>query len=182
MEKLIELTPDQLFKTTVKAFPKTKARQHLTPYVLIANLRITPYVQNRGLAIAGTANSNGHVYPLGVELVGVEIARYDAETTIPNAIVFTASDGEKYSIVPFNPNAVQAQVRCSCLDFYHRFAVYNERQNSLFGDSFPYYRRKTITRPPANPSKAPGICKHLIKLFETLANQQPKIMLPGSSF
>lgn len=183
MQKLIELSPDQLFKTTVGAFPNTKARQHLTPYVLIVNLTITPYVKNRGLAIHARANSNGHIYQVGTEVMGATVARFDEHNnSIPNGVVFTASDNQKYSIVPFDPRQVQAQVRCNCLDFYMRFAPYNERANSLFGDPFPYYRRKTMNHAPANPTKSPGICKHLIKLFETLAEQNPKIMLPGTSF
>jgi hypothetical protein len=79
-----------------------------------------------------------------------------------------ASDGQDYHVQPLQLAGHNVKVRCNCMDFYFRFANYNAQDKSLVGKPPPLYRRKTTTRPPVNPGQVPGMCKHLLKLVQTL--------------
>lgn len=62
------------------------------------------------------------------------------------------------------------RVRCSCLDFYHTYALWDYNSGCLFGTKPRPYKRKTTTRPPRNPNHYPGMCKHIynsLLLFQT---------------
>lgn len=86
------------------------------------------------------------------------------------AISFNAVDGEEYFIKPFVLNTDNAKVHCMCLDFYYTFSAWNDRDDSLQGKSPKPYVKKT-DRPPRNPPKVPGMCKHLIKLTDVLKSK-----------
>lgn len=57
------------------------------------------------------------------------------------------------------------KVRCDCHDFRWRFAYYNKKNDSLYGAEPPPYKRVT-NRPPVNPKKLPGMCKHLLNVVK----------------
>ncbi|MDK1290187.1 hypothetical protein [Pseudoalteromonas umbrosa] len=62
------------------------------------------------------------------------------------------------------------RIRCSCTDYTHTWAWWNNKHDALFGKKFPPYRRKTNNRPQRNKVKQPGMCKHLLALIERLRN------------
>jgi hypothetical protein len=51
--------------------------------------------------------------------------------------------------------------RCTCPDFYFRFAYWNWKNGAIFGPKPRQYVRKTRTRPRVNPNGYPGFCKHI---------------------
>lgn len=157
-------TPSELFQNIVTGFPKTRKRQHATQSVSISNVRYTPYVENGTLLVEATATNEGKKYTPTILFNDVA---YEAEDT-PTNTTFLASNNEEYNILPIKLKDNTVKVRCTCLDFYHRFSTWNFQDDSLYGPKPPPYRRKTITRPPANPMRVPGLCKHLIKLTRTL--------------
>lgn len=53
------------------------------------------------------------------------------------------------------------KVSCNCKDFYWRFAYWNAENDTLLGPR-PRPYTKLTNRPPVNPTKTPGICKHII--------------------
>lgn len=147
-----------------RGFPNTTKRQHATQPVVVTNISYVPYLRNKSLQLAGNARSNGRVYSPTIQFLNVEYQNTDLDTNV----TFTATNGQEYhcsQIVLANNNV---KVRCNCLDFYYRFAFYNKTDGSLFGRSPRPYIRKTNTRPPANPDKVPGVCKHVIKLLQAL--------------
>lgn len=60
---------------------------------------------------------------------------------------------------------VQVKVSCTCLDFHWTFAWYNAADGSLIGTPPKPYKHYTGER---NPSKTPGMCKHIIRLQDDL--------------
>lgn len=68
------------------------------------------------------------------------------------------------------------KVRCSCRDFYFRFAVWNHKAGVLFGRIPPKYKRKTTTRPEVNPQHIPGICKHIQLAAKVLISSRGAIV------
>lgn len=83
-----------------------------------------------------------------------------------NSIELVTTSGN-INIIPFPDNS-DTKISCTCMDFRFRFADVNKKNDALFGKSPPPYVRKTTTRPPVNPSSAPGMCKHLYKFFDVL--------------
>lgn len=146
------------------AFPNTTKRQHATGEVAVQNIQYIPYIGTKMLHVKSSTSSNGHQYQQVIQFNNVVFEPSDTEE---NA-TFTATDGTETHAQPLDLNALNVKVRCNCLDFYHRFANYNAQDKSLVGKAPPVYVRKTTTRPPVNPMRVPGMCKHLLKVVDEL--------------
>lgn len=159
-----EMTLVDLEKSIVTGFPATTKRQHATDPVQIVQLKLNPYTHTTDLLAEAVANSGGRKYDTKVLFLDVT---YEDEDT-NNNITFVATDGDNYHIVPISLSTCNVKVRCNCLDFYYRFANWNGRDEALYGNPPPPYRRKTQNRPPVNPDQVPGLCKHVIKTVQSL--------------
>lgn len=131
--------------------------------VQLNNLTFIPLVKNQGLKLgANTTSNNGHDY--WTTLVFDNIIYVNEQDA--NDYVFTANDNKEY-IIERVPKNTQVRVSCSCLDFYYRFAVWDDQQRALDGKAPPPYVR-TSNRPPVNPFKTPGLCKHIMAVVDKL--------------
>lgn len=165
VEQLNEVsTEPQLYNNIERGFPETRKRQHATGEVNISNVEYIPYVGTKYLHVRSISTSNGHQYTQALQFMNVAFEPADT----PENATFTATDNQDYHVAPIDLNDHNVKVRCGCLDFHFRFANYNSQDKSLVGRPPPLYIRKTTTRPPANPSRVPGMCKHLLALVETL--------------
>jgi hypothetical protein len=90
-------------------------------------------------------------------------------------VTFKGSDNQEYHIQPIQLSRNNVKVRCSCLDFRWRFALWNSKDGSLYGDPPGPYKKKT-NRPPVNPQRVPALCKHLMKT--TIALKQSGVLTP----
>lgn len=153
----------KLYDNIERGFPTTKKRQHATGEVTVTNTQYIPYVGMKMLHIKALTTSNGHQYAQSLQFLRVT---YETEDTESN-ITFQGTDGRDYHIAPITLTDHNVKVKCNCLDFFHRFAHYNAQDKSLIGRPPPLYQRKT-DRPPVNPLRVPGLCKHLLKVIETL--------------
>jgi hypothetical protein len=96
-----------------------------------------------------------------------DMGEREAEVTEQqNTVRIKATTGEEVTIVPINLRDNIVRVRCDCLDFYYRFAPWNFSNDDIYGPKPKPYVRKTNHYPPANPSRSPGICKHVMKLAQ----------------
>lgn len=75
---------------------------------------------------------------------------------------YTYKDEDYYFEYP-DISTTKVRVRCSCPDFYWRFALADNKANCLFGSKPKAYKKKT-NRKPLNPDMIPGICKHIVQL------------------
>lgn len=147
-----------------------KSRKDAINSIQIRTLELIPY--EGALGVNSTVNSinSGNTYQPQIMFLGVNYINTennpDAEND-PNTITFQAVDGKDYTIEPIYLSRNNAKVRCTCLDFKWRFAIYNEKDHSLYGSGPGMYRKKT-ERPPNNPQHVPGVCKHLLKLASEL--------------
>jgi hypothetical protein len=163
-DTLEEVTLQDLEHDTVFGFPNTTKRQHATDPIHITKMQLVPAVPTQDLICNGTAQSSGKTYDPKILFLQVE---YQDDDTRSN-VTFKGSDGKDYNIQPISLARSNVKVTCNCLDFRWRFSVWNDNQDALYGDPPPPYQRKTTTRPPANPNRTPGICKHLIKMTQNL--------------
>ena len=66
----------------------------------------------------------------------------------------------------------KAKVSCTCDAHYYYFWFFNKKNDAHAGSNFPRYERKTPPPPEGreekNPTKTPGMCKHLAFLVREL--------------
>lgn len=159
-----DATYNQLHQNIERGFPLTTKRQHSVDPIVVTGTSYVPYLRNKTLQVAAQCKSGGRVYDPVVQFLNVQYQTAGAD----NNVTFTATNGQEYNCSPIALSQNNVKVRCNCLDFYYRFAFYNKGDNSLFGRAPRPYVRKTQTRPPANPQRVPGVCKHVIKLIHAL--------------
>lgn len=61
-------------------------------------------------------------------------------------------------------------IRCSCSDYFFTWSYYNFVNGIQFGGRARGYARKTKDRPPRNPNRVMGLCKHLSQVAAMLQN------------
>lgn len=157
-------TATQLRNNIVTSFPNTKKRQNATNEVNVTSIQYVPFVGTKMLHVKATTQSNGNAYHQSLQFLRVG---FESNNT-PENVTFTGSDGREYNIQPIPLASHNVKVRCNCLDFYHRFAMWNFNDNSIVGRAPIPYRRKTTTRPSVNPDHVPGMCKHLLKVIDRM--------------
>lgn len=75
---------------------------------------------------------------------------------------------EKISLTT-KANKNYVRVRCSCMDFRHRFAWEDRAVKALYGGIPAKYTRKPgSNRPPVNPKHIPGMCKHIFDCAKSI--------------
>lgn len=154
-----------LYTSTVQAFPRTTKRQHSTDLIRIIELNWTPYLGVKTLFIKGLAHSeeSGKDYSPMVLFKGVN---YHASKDSQNWIDIVANDGRNYVFERLNRDN-DVLVRCDCNDFKWRGTYADHLDHSLYGRNRKKY--ESLGGPPANPTNAPMMCKHLIKLVKSLS-------------
>jgi hypothetical protein len=154
-----------LYQSTEQAFPRTRKRQYATDLVKIVELNWSPYLGVRTLFIRGRAESgeSGKEYQPMVLFKGV---RYHPTRDRQDLIEFVGSDGRVYVIERLSYADNDVLLRCDCADFRWRFNYYDHLDKSLYGSKRRRY--ESAGGPPANPKAMPGMCKHLIKLVQSL--------------
>lgn len=164
VEDLNEDSTMHQLKSTVNVFFDT-GRQSRAKRVQVPNMELVPSLNDNTLiAKADTATENGK-YETVVLVDKVQYVQPNAR----HAINFTGIDGAEYWILPLKSNRNYVKVRCSCLDFYYRFAIWNHKNGSLLGDPPPPYVRKPgSNRAPVNPDKVDGVCKHIMGLADRM--------------
>jgi hypothetical protein len=164
---LIESSLNDLYKSTVVAFPKTKKRQHAIDEIKISKLEWIPFLGMNTLMIKALAQneSNGHEYNCVVLFKNVHY--HDAMG--PNLIEIVDLTKKHYFIEKLNYDDTQVLVRCSCEDFKWRGNYFDHLDRSLFGRKRKKY--EALHNPgSANPTESPMVCKHLMKMSKTLTS------------
>lgn len=156
-----------LERRTITAFPRTRKRQHATHPVQIVRTDFTPYIGTRNLLVRGQAKSGTYNNVFYKPMLFFNEIQFEDEDT-PQNVSFKVSGNEDYHMQPIDLSDNIVRVRCDCLDFYFRFSPWDFSNDDLFGPKPKPYVRKTNTYPPVNPTRSPGICKHIMKLVLTL--------------
>lgn len=142
-------------------------RKQSSSKVQIARTVFIPSLDNETLEVRATTNSKQQRYRTSMIFEDIEFL--DEAST--KAATIIGSDNNEYYLKRIPLNNVDVKVKCTCLDFYYRFAKWNSGDDSLIGKPPPPYVKRS-NRPPVNPAKVPGICKHIIKLTDKLIQQK----------
>lgn len=172
--ELTESSYRQLYRSTERAFPGTKRRQHVTGSIVISDISMIPYLGMKTLYLRSEADNtadDGGIYRPIILFRNVKYHRGAA----PGLLEIVASDnGNHYHLSQIEATKNDVLVRCSCEDFFWRFEFYNSSKNnneSLYGRVRAPYERKTDWAPPANPLQLEGACKHILAFFKKLADE-----------
>ncbi len=166
---LLELTYNKLLTQTKQAPTiKDSPRDQNANKVQIQEVNLIPSLQNKTLTAKARTRTSDKFYETIIVFSGVQY--FDEGGHGRQEI--QATDGSTYFIDPIRPYKSNVKVRCTCLDFYFRFSVWDQRDDALTGDPPEPYRRKTDSYPPVNPQKVSGLCKHIIKLTNYLKQQR----------
>lgn len=130
--------------------------------VQLSNIQFIPAVADGVLIVKAETRSTDKTYETSIQFDNVLYVDAGTQYSIPVETV----NGTLH-IMPLRANRNDVKVRCTCLDFYWRFALYNAKDKSLIGKQPEPYVKKT-DRPPVNPDQVPGVCKHIIKLADHL--------------
>lgn len=147
-----------LYKSTVLAFPNTTKRQYATQPIVIEQIKFVPYFGLNTLFIKAEAiNEERHYNPM-VLFKKVDYNKKDCSVKTDMSIC-------KFGKLSLESTDIL--LRCQCKDFKYRFNYYDHLDKSLYGSKIKKYESLGIGQ-PANPKEMPGMCKHLIKMFEVL--------------
>ena len=166
---LLELTYNQLLsKTKTAPTIKDSPREQNANKVNVQEVNLLPSLQDKTLTAKARTRGKDKHYETIIVFSGVQYFNEGGH----GRQEIQAADGSTYFIDPIRPYKSNVKVRCTCLDFYFRFSVWDQRDDALTGDPPEPYRRKTDSYPPVNPSKVSGLCKHIIGLMKYLKTQR----------
>lgn len=156
-----------LYADTVRAFPKTTKRQHAIDEIVVKQMEWTPYKGVKTLMVRGLAKNEGN----GKEykpLVLFKKVKYHDSKENRNWTEIVASDGRKYVFEKLNDQN-EVLVRCDCMDFRYRWNYEDSLRKALYGRVRSKYEAK-VNPGSSNPLELPGMCKHIIKLVNSLGH------------
>lgn len=133
--------------------------------VRVNSFEVIPAVGNNQVQFNFKTASTGETYDTTLVFDGVTFVNEPSQTSVQVKGV----DGTEYNLEPLSHGQTEVRVRCTCLDFYYRFASFNKASNSLYGDAPKPYIKKT-NRAPVNPNKVSGNCKHIMGAIDYIGN------------
>jgi len=151
----------ELFQSTVDAFPNTTKRQYATDTINITNVTFRPFLGMRTLFVKALAQNEGKEYSPIIVFKNVQYH----QNQNPDLIKIT-EDGNDHFFEQLSMNT-DVILRCGCADFYWRGVHFNHLDKSLYGRDRKRY--EAMYNPgSSNPTQSPIMCKHLIKLADTM--------------
>lgn len=162
---ILESSINDLYNSTVQAFPRTTKRQNSIDLIKITEINWTPYLGMKTLFVKGNAYSE-ESHKNYSPIILFKNVTYHTNLQ-PNLIRLMASDDREYILEKLNYNENDVLVRCNCKDFNWRFQHFNYQDHSLYSKNRKKYEA-TINPGSANPLNLPGMCKHLIKFARVI--------------
>lgn len=166
VDELQETSLGVLQQNTTNFQPPSKMRQNAVAPIQVRTMHLIPQRGQRDqgmLKVEATVINGAHQYDSTIMFHNVVYEDQDR----PDNITFVGVDKKEYHIMPINLAQSDAEVRCTCLDFYFTFSKWNQQDKSLYGEPPAPYTPKT-NRAPRNPTRKPGMCKHLLKVVQEL--------------
>lgn len=163
----------ELWRSAVRAFPRTKKRHLVLDRVRVLSVKWSVH-SSTPPAVMARFKVRGEVYKSRPpKTYSTFILFRNVEFGVGRKRGWFALDGvfdpgsRKPIVFRPIPSHSPLRVRCSCPDFRWRFSWENHREDSLWGVKAPAYL-PVSDRGPANPSKLPGLCKHLMASWAVL--------------
>lgn len=161
---IVELSLSNLKNNVNRNFGRE--RETRSNRIKVTNYEAIPSVSNKELLLKARIVGEENNYQVSVRFTNVGFS----SSLAPGFVEIVGMDGVKYFVRQTTLAQTMVKVKCNCLDFYWRFATWNHGRKSLEGDPPPPYVKLT-DRPPVNPNKVPGACKHIMKFMAFIKNE-----------
>ena len=158
----LESSFEDLYQSSVDAFPHTTKRQHVLVPIRVTDIKWTPYVGVKTLFVKGLAQNEDRAYNPMIVFKNVKY-----HTQMSKNLIVLNTEGKKYFLEQLSLDNNDVLLRCQCGDFHWRGNYPDHLDKSLFGSLRKKYESLGL-RPPANPTNAPMMCKHIMKLGKVL--------------
>lgn len=135
--------------------------------VQVTDVNLIPSVDSKTLLVKAKTRSKNSTYETKIFFTDVKFVQPGSL----NSVEFMAVDGQKYAVKSLKRGQSDCKVSCTCPDFYYMFSVWNDDKEALEGPTPEPYIKKTDS-PPRNPQRVPGVCKHLMKLADTVVSRR----------
>jgi hypothetical protein len=168
--QLNEASLATLNQNTMSFQPPSSRRQNVVAPIQIKSMQLIPMRGQRDtgdVKVEAKVQSGPHEYDSTIMFHDVIFEDQDR----PDNVSFVGPDKQEVHMVPIQLNRNNAEVRCTCLDFYFTFSKWNQSSKSLYGGPPQPYTPKT-DRAPRNPGHKPGLCKHLMACIRELKNER----------
>ena len=160
---IIESTSNELYQSAVDAFPNTTKRQYATHPVRVSELTWTPFLGVKTLFVRGHVQNESRTYSPMILFKGVQYT----EGLSRGIVELHIDQNERVFLERLSYENTDVLLRCNCKDFHWRFTHWNKVDQSLYGRDRKKYEAKYHPG-SANPTKSPGMCKHLMKMMQVL--------------
>jgi hypothetical protein len=132
----------------------------------VTELLFTPFFRTRVLLIEAKvwSENDPKVYPVSIAVHDMDFSKEFDEWTPVKAIDKKTHEEFYMRFIELND---EVMVRCGCMDFHCRFARVLKDRKALIGGIHCPPRR--TTRKSINWARVPSACKHLLSVFELLA-------------
>ena len=157
-EVIIEASLSNLKNNVNREFGRD--RESRSNRIKVVNYEAIPSVSSKELLLKARIVGEEGNYQVSVRFINIGFAN----ALSPGYTEIKGLDGNTYFVRQVTLAQTTAKVKCSCLDFYWRFATWNHGKKALEGDPPPPYVKLT-DRPPVNPNKVSGACKHIMKFM-----------------
>jgi len=160
--KYEESSINDLYSSSVRAFPRTTKRQHAIDPIEISDVRIVPFMGMKTVLITANAQNESRAYRPLILFKNINFHKEESENLIK-----IVSEGRTYLFEPPRTESTDVLLRCQCGDWKWRFHYTDHIDHSLYGSNRKPYEAKWNPG-SANPLELPGMCKHLMKLSSVL--------------
>lgn len=172
---LVEVDTQTLQRNTIRGFPNTRARQHLEHTCRVNRMVVVPLEPRREIMFKfNVTTTEGSSYQSVLVFGDIEFKNPETfadKDQIPDDWVsIETPNGPIYIAAQITVGKNNTRAKCGCLDFFWRFAKHNRRDKSLYGRHPGRYVKRT-NRPPVNPMRVSGMCKHLWACVSYLEDQ-----------
>ena len=169
-DQLTETSLAALNQNTINFQPPSQRRQNVVAPIQIRSMQLIPMRGQRDtgdLKVEAKVQSGPNQYDSTLMFHDVIFEDQDR----PDNVSFVGPNKEDVHMVPIQLAHNNAEVRCTCLDFYFTFSKWNQNDKSLYGEPPAPYTPKT-DRAPRNAQHKPGLCKHLLRVMQELKNER----------
>ena len=159
---------EELYNSTIRFKPWRRNYTHNPKMGLTG---VIPFVGTSSVLFQGFAHglTQKAIHKENILFSGVKIVKGKIDDdTKPHMMDYFEIKyrNEIYYVEKIDPRKHNVAVRCSCLDFFMCFSVWNLKKGCLYGSApRPYRRVLGSTRPYRNPGQYPGVCKHIWNLY-----------------
>ena len=160
----LESSFNDLYRSSVEAFPHTTLRQHATNPIKITKISWLPFLGVKTLFVKGLAQNENREYS---PIILFKNVKYHESMDSPE-LISLHTEGKNFFLEKLSLDRTDILVRCQCGDFYWRGNYADHLDKSLYVKKRNKYESLGL-KPAVNPTNSPMLCKHLMKLVKALS-------------